>query len=343
MKLSDFASNTYSQFGEDGMIAEVFRRIGIGERACCVEFGAADGISCSNTAQLWKHDGWRAVLIETDPDLYDSVVSATEDYLWVTPVHMAVAPTGENSIDTLLAQLGITEVDFMSIDVDGDDYAIFEAMEVRPRVVCIEYNQSIPPQVELRQADVGDEFGASAAYLCALARAKDYELVGVTETNLIFVNSLYLIAFEDLNTDLETLFDYSHLTYVVTDYQGRSATLGTPPWGWHPYHESYIRETVGPDLARMPRDPRMLFDTYRRVYAGEHVFLTWRNITLIEQRPEYDPKGELADFLGPALVGIDVSNIGAHELHLIEWVRDFATEHGYRCRMDPGLITLIRE
>lgn len=250
MKLSDFGSNAFSQFGEDGMIAEALRRVGEGGRTC-VEFGAADGLSCSNTARLWKQ-GWRAVLIEADLGLYESLVETTVNHPDATPVKMTVAPSGPNSIDALLMCLEITSVDFMSIDVDGDDYAIWEAMKIRPRIVCIEYNQSVPPHVELRQAHSGDCFGASALSVCLLAQSKGYELVGLTEANLIFVDRPLAGAFDDLELELGHLFDFSALTYVVTDELGHPAIVGSPPWGWR--EENYLREVVG-EVTRLPIFP----------------------------------------------------------------------------------------
>jgi hypothetical protein len=67
VKLSDFGFNEYSQFGEDGMIDEALKRIGV-RSSRCVEFGAGDGLSCSNTANLW-HNGWKAVLVEASSEL----------------------------------------------------------------------------------------------------------------------------------------------------------------------------------------------------------------------------------------------------------------------------------
>jgi hypothetical protein len=65
--LPSFRANVAFQFGEDGIVAEIMRRLGVGGR-CCVEFGAWDGRHFSNTWSLWHDQGWSAVLIEGEPD-----------------------------------------------------------------------------------------------------------------------------------------------------------------------------------------------------------------------------------------------------------------------------------
>jgi hypothetical protein len=333
VSLSGFASNTYSQFGEDGIIAEIFTRIEPRTHHC-VEFGAANGISCSNTAALW-HDEWTAVLIEAETALYVELCDVVEDFDNVTPVQLAVQPSGPDSIDVLLR--GQARVDFMSIDVDGDDYAIWEAMECQPRVISIEYNQSVPPGVELRQANRGDCFGASATSLLRLGQSKGYDLVAMTEGNLIFVDAHE--TFEHFTKiGVEEDFDTAALTYVVTDNQGRPAIVGRPPWGWH--HETYLGETIGAEVTRLPIAPSEVFESYAERYGA--IKVDYLTINLIDDRPEYAVHERLADLLTRPVVGIDITNIGVHELDQVAWVPDCAADHGYRCHMHPGLIVLVR-
>ncbi|WP_295399002.1 hypothetical protein, partial [uncultured Thiocystis sp.] len=66
--LHTFAQNIYSQNGEDGIIAEVLKRISRSSELdhWCVEFGAWDGVYLSNTYNLIKNKGYKAVLIEGD-------------------------------------------------------------------------------------------------------------------------------------------------------------------------------------------------------------------------------------------------------------------------------------
>src|SRR6266576_6048041 len=76
--LNDRRRNVYSQNGEDGVLEAIFEKIGVHhnpnhrERWCC-EFGAHDGLTFSNTAHLSLHWGWSAVLIESDPVLFEKL------------------------------------------------------------------------------------------------------------------------------------------------------------------------------------------------------------------------------------------------------------------------------
>ena len=66
----------FSQSNEDAVIEAIFQRIGL-ENKTCMEFGAADGEFCSNTAYLWQSLGWSAVLVESDPALFRKLQSRT--------------------------------------------------------------------------------------------------------------------------------------------------------------------------------------------------------------------------------------------------------------------------
>ena len=62
--LDGSAANQYSQFGEDGLIDELFDVIGTTNR-WSFEVGASDGRKYSNTKVL-REQGWSAVLMEGD-------------------------------------------------------------------------------------------------------------------------------------------------------------------------------------------------------------------------------------------------------------------------------------
>jgi len=228
--LSDYASNIYSYAGEDGMIAELLRRYKL-DTGTCVEFGAWDGVECSNTAAL-REAGWKAILIEGDEDRYQDLRKLRSKT--VTCINAFVTPTGEGSIDTLLDG---KPVDVMSIDIDGDDYHIFAAMNTKPRILIIEYNQTVPWFLDVRGASLGNRFGASSLSLYRLARSKGYELVGATETNLIFVDNRqaspvgeFLEDYEEIMLELPLRFGITFTNYTCDEYTMNFGNL--PKWGW---------------------------------------------------------------------------------------------------------------
>jgi len=220
--LSGYGKNITSQFGEDGILEEILNRIGVGNSSC-VEFGAWDGKHFSNTWQLWHDKGWSAVLIEGDPDRATQLKESLESFPKVVPYCAYVGLEGENALDAILENVGAPQiVDVMSIDIDGNDYHVFQSLNLfLPRVLLIEYNPTIPPHIEL-VAPPGNYFGASALSILKLAKAKNYSLAACTTTNLIFVRNA---DFDKLGFDeptLEAVMPMNGLTYVITSYDGTS-------------------------------------------------------------------------------------------------------------------------
>lgn len=167
-----------SQQGEDGVIQAIFDEIGTTNRVA-VEFGALDA-ETDNTLLL-KKLGWRVYQINGEK------LSPNVHKAWMT---------AENCND-VFAELGIPkEFDLLSIDVDFNDYYIWQALEYRPRVLVIEHNASIPPDQALvvkyephRTWDGTDYFGASLLALEQLSKKKGYSLVHVESmgVNAFFV------------------------------------------------------------------------------------------------------------------------------------------------------------
>ena len=173
----------YSQSGEDGSLARLFDRIGVTNRFF-VEFGAKDGVDLSNTANLRLHRGWTGLLMDGDPaDRCPGVFALPADE---TAARVRAEIVTRENINELLTRYGVpNNFDLLSIDIDGNDYWVWKALEsYRPRVVLIEYN--IFFHLEERKtipydpAHVWDEsafHGASLAALRELGREKGYELV----------------------------------------------------------------------------------------------------------------------------------------------------------------------
>jgi hypothetical protein len=223
---SKYEHNVSSQFGEDGVIAEIFRRIGNGNRFC-VEFGAWDGKHFSNTWDLWHNHGWRAVLIEGDPTKFAVLQTAIEAFPNVMSMNKYVTGSGENCLDKLLMTTDAPkQFDLLSVDIDSDDYYILEGLNAfEPRLLLIEYNPTVPPHIHLVQKE-GEYFGASALALFELARKKNYHLVHMTETNMFFLSDIEIVKAGVPKFSLSDLFIPKHLMHVVTGYDGRTLVLG---------------------------------------------------------------------------------------------------------------------
>ena len=245
MSLKSFEKNIQSQFGEDGVIEEIFNRIGTTNKIC-VEFGAWDGIHLSNAWNLWHNKDWTALLIEGDKAKHELLVSNTKEFNNVHPYLAYVAPEGENSLDSILKKVNFPkDLDMLSIDIDGDDYYILETLNnFKPRLILIEYNPTIPPDVDIVQTK-GEYFGCAALPLLRLGHMKGYKLAHVTDTNLFLVKEELFSKLNFAEPNLKDVFVYSHLTYLISGYDGKSFLVGKPPYTQlNPVPESYNFPTL---------------------------------------------------------------------------------------------------
>ena len=146
---------------------------------------------------------------------------------------------GDSTLDGILAETPIPEdFDFLSIDIDGCDYFILESLRIyRPKFVCIEYNPTIPNEVDFVQPkDFSIKQGASAKAITSLAAAKGYALVATTYCNLIFVRNEFKegVAGPD-ELSLDSLRDDTACrTFLFVGYDGtilsNKSSLAMP---WH--------------------------------------------------------------------------------------------------------------
>lgn len=215
--LTPFELSVLSQNGEDGVLAELLRRIGPGAREF-VEFGIETGIegTCVALADVL---GWSGLFMEGDELKAGLLAWKYRDAPRVRTAHARI--TAEN-VDSLFAEHGVSaEPDVVSIDIDGNDLWVWSALtHARPRIVVIEYNAALDharPMVQPYDPDwswgATDWFGASLAALDVVAEQKGYRLV---HTDLAGVNAFYLR--EDL---LHHVADLADAPRRSVNYDGR--------------------------------------------------------------------------------------------------------------------------
>jgi hypothetical protein len=169
--LERFERKVYSQCGEDGVIERIFEAIGTTNRRF-IEFGAKDGDFLSNTALLRLQHGWTGLLMDGDEEYAGDLVK--REFV-----------TAEN-ICSLFEKYGVPErPDLLSIDVDGNDYWLWKAIEgYTPRLVIVEYNVffglDVSKSIAYKPDHVWDQTAYHSASLAAfrkLAHEKGYALV----------------------------------------------------------------------------------------------------------------------------------------------------------------------
>src|ERR1043165_1797400 len=142
--LLQYEKNIASQAGEDGVVEFALGKL----PACdkwCVEFGAWDGKYCSNTYALIQQRDYTGVLIECDAERC-ARLSATHAEKRIIALCRFVSFDGADTLDNILHGTPIpTDFDLLSVDIDGNDYHVWAALNsYRPKLVVIEYNPSIP-------------------------------------------------------------------------------------------------------------------------------------------------------------------------------------------------------
>lgn len=179
-----YARNAFSQNGEDGIVAEILRRLNI-DRGLAFECGAWDGMHLSNTYALsLGSPGFKVIAVEGDRDRYADLLRTAERNSNIIPVN-AWLSKDEDTIGDILKKHDATDLVVMSIDIDSHDYHSWKNLtpDVRPLVVVIEINSSFPPGVEKIYPDIE---GSTFTSTLKLGRSKGYTLVCHTG-NMIFV------------------------------------------------------------------------------------------------------------------------------------------------------------
>jgi len=128
----------YSQHDEDGIIQEIFRRVGVSNRTF-IEFGVETGVEC-NTVKLLI-EGWRGLWIEANAQAGEAISSTFAEFTKDRRLTLLQGFVTAENIDALIGNAGLQgEIDLLSIDIDFNDYWIWKAIAtVSPRVVVIEY------------------------------------------------------------------------------------------------------------------------------------------------------------------------------------------------------------
>lgn len=185
----------YSQNDEDGILNEIFSRIGAPHKSF-VEFGSGDGTE--NNSIYLLAQGWRGLWIEGDPAHAQAIRRDYAPLLEAGVLRLANTFITRDNINELIAaaQLG-PEIDLLSIDIDGNDYHVWQAINaVNARVVVLEYNAKFRPPLDwtmdynpAHEWGGDDMMGASLCALTRLGESLGYRLAGC---NVVGVNAFFV-------------------------------------------------------------------------------------------------------------------------------------------------------
>lgn len=181
--LGAFEKKVYSQFGEDGVIEQIASCLGF-EKGTCFEFGIGKNEFGEMEGNFWllREKGWKCVFLDGQQGL-DPSFGVRREFITALNINELY---GKHDVPD--------DLDFMSIDVDGQDFWIWMALMHRPKLIIIEINGGLPFESSVTiQFDVNHVWdgtiyqGASLRALDKLARCKQYTLVHTNGINAFFI------------------------------------------------------------------------------------------------------------------------------------------------------------
>lgn len=226
--------NVHSQCGEDGVIEYLLGLAGV-ETGYFVEFGAWDGKHLSNSAWL-AEKGWSGCFIEGDTARFQDLLRNYEGNQNVAKLNAYVGSSGQNSLDALLRSVDApVDVTVLSIDIDGNDYHVWEALKDHSALLCvIEFNPTIPAHVGFVQDNEPTlNFGNSLAALWDLGRTKGYSLVAATDWNGFFMPQSVCEKFGIPTYSPEQVKSRKYEAAIFHGYNGKIAVGGETSLVWH--------------------------------------------------------------------------------------------------------------
>jgi hypothetical protein len=196
-RLLKHGHKVFSQNDEDGIIAEIFRRIGTTSNTF-VEIGVGDGAENNTCALLLS--GWKGTWVEGNPNHIASITKNFGVQIERGELKVLHRFVTLEFVDEIVRTWGdLSGIDLFSIDIDGNDFHIVEAIEdLKARVVIAEYNARFAPPMKWTlpyRADYmwqGEPMtGCSLSLWTEILATKGYSLVGcnMTGVNAFFVRN----------------------------------------------------------------------------------------------------------------------------------------------------------
>jgi hypothetical protein len=199
-RLEQYGFKVYSQSDEDGILDEIFKRLNIEKGVFC-EIGVENGLECNTFLLL--HKGWKGVWLEGNANQQGPIQIKFSPLIKKQRLGVVIGYVTPDNINQDIQRVckhinaQLDDVDFISIDIDGMDIYLLEALDFQPKVVCIEYNAKFPPPLSKKPvfnsnyvwSNVSDYMGSSLTALTEVAGLKGYSLVA---TNIVGSNAFFV-------------------------------------------------------------------------------------------------------------------------------------------------------
>ena len=195
--LNDYEFKVFSQFGEDGIIQFLIKNINL---SCnkFIEFGV-ENYEEANTRFLMENNNWSGLIIDSSLENIEHIKN--QYYYWKHDLKVINEFITKENINEILKKNNfIGKIGILSIDLDGNDYWIWNSIDlVDPDIIIVEYNArlgnqsslTIPYNSNFKRENNSKKniYGASLSALYKLGKEKGYELVGTNSNgnNAFFV------------------------------------------------------------------------------------------------------------------------------------------------------------
>ena len=195
---NEYEFKVFSQFGEDGLIQFLIKNLNISSKTF-IEFGV-ENYEEANTRFLLENNNWSGLIIDSSKENIEHIKN--QNYFWKYNLKaIKEFITKENINNMIKKNMSEVDIGILSIDIDGNDYWIWNEIEViKPDIVIIEYNARLGSKLSLTipyksnfnrmKNSKTNNYGASLNALNKLAEKKGYNLVGTNSNgnNAFFVH-----------------------------------------------------------------------------------------------------------------------------------------------------------
>lgn len=210
--IQDVEFKVFSQWGDDGIIQYLIHYLEIKNKVF-IEFGVENYLE-SNTRYLLMNNNWTGLVMDGSSMNVDKIKKS--DYYWKFDLSAISAFVTSENINSLIEEAGfIGEIGLLHIDIDGNDYWVWKALNiVEPIIMIVEYNSvfgsdrpiTVPYKADFIRTDAHYSnlyAGASIVALCDLAKEKGYAFIGSNSAgnNAYFVKKSYLKDLKSLSAE----------------------------------------------------------------------------------------------------------------------------------------------
>lgn len=210
-RLSDYEFKIFSQWGDDGIIQYLIKHVPIRNNVF-IEFGVED-FAESNSRFLMMNNNWTGFVMDGSSDAMNRL--RNRSWFWKYDLSNKTVFIDRDNINSLLAETGFSDIGILSVDLDGNDYFIFDEInltKLNPSIIIMEYNAvfgkdrfiSVPYRKDFMRGKAHHSylfFGASLAALNYAATKKGYSLVGCTSAG----NNAYFVRNDLLNNKVKAV------------------------------------------------------------------------------------------------------------------------------------------